>query len=332
MNPEMAERMDHLVNMDLTGRSIESLYKTARDITGGPLCLAAAEELARVPRRSVVLMTTGMASRSWISTRVVENDGPAGTAVLARALSLGLDAIPVILAEAEVLPVLQGIFTAAGMCRVSMDEARRTALPGGRLSVFVLQPYPVDDAEARRQATAVLDELRPAALFSAERAGFAASGIYHNARGVDFSTGKARVDYVFREANARGIPTIGVGDGGNEIGMGMIAEAVRLHAVHGDKCQCGCGSGVGADTPTKVLMTATVSNWGCYAIVACLAALLGNMDLLHTPEMEAFLQRRGVELGLINSPAGRVDPNVDNIPLAAHQAVVTLLGELARRA
>jgi D-glutamate cyclase len=133
--------------------------------------------------------------------------------------------------------------------------------------------------------------------------------------------GKARVYYVFREANIRGIPTIGVGDGGNEIGMGLISDAVRLHANHGEKCQCGCGSGVGAVTPTGVLMTATVSDWGCYAIVACLSVLLSNPDLLHTSEMEAFLQRRGVELGLINSPAGRVDPNVNNLPLATHQAV-----------
>lgn len=35
----MAERMDRLVNVDFTGRSIERLYKAARDFIGKPLCL-----------------------------------------------------------------------------------------------------------------------------------------------------------------------------------------------------------------------------------------------------------------------------------------------------
>jgi hypothetical protein len=55
------------------------------------------------------------------------------------------------------------------------------------------------------------------------------------------------------------------------------------------------------------------------------------MALLHTPDLEEVLLRRGVEVGLINSTQGRVDPNVDGIPLASHKAVVELLGELARR-
>ncbi|MDB4897997.1 MAG: hypothetical protein JWN15_4259, partial [Firmicutes bacterium] len=143
MNVEMAERMDRLVNLDLTGRSIEHLYKAAREIIGKTLCLAAAEKLAALPKRSMILMTTGMDSRSWIATSVVENDGPSGTAALARALAIGLDAIPVVLAEAENLPVLQAMFTAAGMCPVSLEEARRTGLPGGRLSVVVMRSFPV---------------------------------------------------------------------------------------------------------------------------------------------------------------------------------------------
>ncbi|HEX5506241.1 MAG TPA: glutamate cyclase domain-containing protein, partial [Thermomicrobiales bacterium] len=155
--------------------------------------------------------------------------------------------------------------------------------------------------------------------------------IYHNARGVDFGMGRARIDYVFDEARRRGIPTVAVGDGGNEIGMGLIPAAIRRHVPFGDRCACGCGGGIGAVTAADVLVTAAVSNWGCYAIVACLAALLGRPDLLHTPEREEALLRRGVELGLINSPAGRVDPDVDAIPLACHVAVTTLLHELGLR-
>jgi hypothetical protein len=327
----MAERIDRLINVDFGGRGIENLYQAARSAAAEPLSLGAARELAGLQRGSTVIVTTGSASRAWISSGVVESDGPAGTAAVARALSLGLDVIPVVVAEAELLGQLAGIFTAAGMCPLTLAEAKRSALPGGRLSVVVMAPYPVEDGEARAHAEEMLSELQPSLLFAAERPGFSSSGVYHNARGVDYGAGKARVDYLFQAANRRGLPTIGVGDGGNEIGMGAVAEAVRLHVPFGDRCLCGCGAGIGAVTPADHLVTAAVSNWGCYAIAAGLAVLLDNPELVHTAEMEENLLRRGVELGLINSPQGRVDPNVDAIPLAVHKAMVTLMAELAAR-
>ncbi len=327
----MEERMDQLVNLDFGGRGIEHLYHAARDKVGKSLVKAAAEKLAAVPRGATVLITTGSASRAWISSTVVENDGPAGAAAVARALSLALDVIPVILVERALFGPVGGIFQAAGMCMITMEEARRTAMPGGRLSVAVLHDYPTDDAEGAAQAGPLLDELQPSLLFATERPGRNVKQIYHSSRGVDYGQDKARIDYIFDEANRRGIPTIGVGDGGNEIGMGLIAEAIRQHVDYGERCACGCGAGVGAVTSADVLVTAAVSNWGCYAVTASFAALLKNPDLLHTSEQEEVLLMRGAELGLINSPLGRVDPNVDAIPLASHKAVVELLREMAMR-
>lgn len=327
-----ADRIDRVVNLDLAERGIEHLHEAARAHAGGSPSLAAARLLAAVPRGSVVIVTTGQASRSWISTAVAESDGPAGAAVLAPALALGLDVIPVLLAEEELLPAVGGIFRSAGMALLGLDEARRTSLPGGRLSVCAPRAYPTDDEGGRAQAAPLLDELRPALVFSAEWSGRNDRGIYHNARGVDYSAGKARVDFVFEEARRRGIPTVAVGDGGNELGMGVAAEAVRRHVRYGDRCLCGCGGGIGAATGCDVLVTAACSNWGCYAIVACLAALLGRPELLHTPEREEALLRRGVDLGLINSPHGHVDANVDDLPLSTHLAVVELLREIGARA
>jgi len=325
------DRMDRLVNLDFSGRGIEHLHRAARERAGKPLVLAAAELLAAVPRGSVVVLATGSASRSWITTSVSENDGPAGAAVLARALVLGLDAVPVLVSEAALLGAVGGVVTAAGMCVVALEEARRAGMPGGRLSTAVLRAYPTGEEEGRAAAVAILDELRPAAVVAVERPGRNDRGVYHNARGVDFGAGRARIDELFEEAARRGLPSVAVGDGGNEIGMGAVAEAVRDHVPYGDRCRCGCGGGIGAVTSADVLVTATCSNWGCYAVVACLAVLLGDLDLLHTSGQEELLLRRGVELGLINSPGGRVDPNVDGIPLECHKAVVELLRELAVR-
>lgn len=285
--------------------------------------MTAAQRLAAVPRRGVVVVTTGSASRAWISEHVVESDGPAGAAVLARALSLGLDVVPVVSAEVVLHEPLIGLLRAAGLVPVTLDGARRATLPGGRLSVVVLRDYPLGDDESRAAAEPLVDELRPDLLLATERPGRSASGIPYNARGVDCGAGKARLDDLFLAAARRGLPTIGVGDGGNAIGMGLIADAVR-RSVH-------LGERIGAMTPTNVLVTAAVSNWGCYAIVACLAIVLGNPDLLHTPADEERLLRGGVGLGLINSPQGRVDPHVDAIPLSTHLAIVELLRELAVR-
>jgi D-glutamate cyclase len=325
------DQMDRLLNLDLGARGVEHLYHAARERIGKALVLAAAERLSRVPRRSVVIITTGSASRAWVSPAIAENDGPAGAAVVARALSLAFDAIPVCLVEQRLIEPIGEIFKAAGLNVVSFDEARRTSMPGGTTPVVVFRGYPEDDIEGRRQAAVVLDELKPSLVFSTERAGRNVHGIYHNARGVDYGMSRARVDYVFDEALRRGISSVAVGDGGNEIGMGLISDAVSRHVSFGDRCNCGCGAGIGAVTSTDVLVTAACSNWGSYGIVACLAGLLENVDLVHTPDQEERLLRRGVDVGLINATNGRVEPNPDGIPMSSHQSIVELLREMAVR-
>jgi D-glutamate cyclase len=279
----------------------------------------------------VVIITTGSASRAWVSPAIAENDGPAGAAVVARALSIAFEVIPVCLVEHRFIQPIGEIFKAAGLNVVSLEEARRTAMPGGTTPVVVFRDYPEDDAEGKRQASAVLDELAPSLVFSTERAGRNVRDIYHNARGVDYGMGRARVDYLFDEALRRGISSVAVGDGGNEIGMGLISDAVASHVAFGDRCNCGCGAGIGAVTSTDVLVTAACSNWGCYGIVACLAGLLGSVELLHTPDREELLLHRGVDVGLINATNGRVEPNPDGIPMSSHKSIVELLREMAVR-
>jgi len=137
LNQTFSEQIDQLINFDLANRGIEHLYRVAREQIGESLCLSAAKRFADLPENSVAVLTTGQASRSWITTNVAENDGPAGTAVLARALSHGRNVIPVLVAEAELMAPLKAMFMAAGLSPVSFEEAQRIRQPGGRLSVFV---------------------------------------------------------------------------------------------------------------------------------------------------------------------------------------------------
>jgi D-glutamate cyclase len=325
------DQIDRLLNLDLGARGVHHLYDAARERIGKPLVLAAAERLSQVPRRSIVIVTTGSASRAWVSPAIAENDGPAGAAVVARALALAFEVKPICLVERRFIEPIGEIFKAAGLNIVSLGEAHRTSMPGGTTPVVVFRDYPEDDVEGERQAAVVLDELKPSLVFSTERAGRNVRGIYHNARGVDYGTSRARVDYVFDEALRRGISSVAVGDGGNEIGMGLISDAVSGHVAFGDRCDCGCGAGIGAVTSTDVLVTAACSNWGCYGIVACLAGLMENAELLHTADQEEHLLRRGVDVGLINATNGRVEPHPDGIPMSSHQSIVELLREMAVR-
>lgn len=321
------ERLDRLVNIDIGQRGVEALYEAARLRLGGSPIGAAADHLAALPTGATVLMTSGSVTRSWISPTIGENDGPAGLAALARALYLGKRARMIVLAEETLHPPMAAILKAAGLYPLPPEQAA-IASREGSLAAASLAPFTTDPAEAPRAAAKLLDELKPALLFSTERIGRNADGFYCNMRGRENGTGRARIDFVFDEALRRGIPTVAVGDGGNEIGMGAIAEAVRKHVKFGDARAEG-GAGIGAVTSADVLVTAAVSNWGCNAICAALAVRLGDARLLHTPALEATLLQRGVDAGLINSVDGIVDPNVDSIRLSTHVAVAEMITAIA---
>ena len=80
---------------------------------------------------------------------------------------------------------------------------------------------------------AALAEVRPSVIVSIERPGVAADGRYYNMRGKDISDFLAKFDLFF---NLCECPTIGVGDGGNEIGMGNALAELRppAHRPVGD--------------------------------------------------------------------------------------------------
>ncbi len=324
-------RLDQLVNIDMGERGVEHLYEAARALQSGSLVGAAADALMAVPEGGTVVLTTGSVSRAWITPELGENDGPSGAAVVARALVLARNVTCVMLCEETLLPAIQSTCQAAGLFPVTLEQAQ-IAKADKSLSTIVMLPYATDDEGGQIQAETLLAELDPDLLFSTERVGRNEFGVYHSMRGIDYGMGRARVDFLFDLALERGIPVVAVGDGGNEIGMGKVADHVKARVPYGDTCQCGCGGGIGAVTSCDVLVTAACSNWGCTAIVAAIAARAGNATLLHTPEREALLLDTMVANGLINSTHGIVDDNVDGFPRQSHIAVAELCRTIVSRA
>lgn len=328
----MQERIDRLVNLDIGGRGSEHLYGAARDVTGEPLAMAAASRFVELKAGDVVLVTTGFPARCSVSPRIGENDGPAGAAVLARALQRTFGIIPVVVTEAALGPAVGAVMRSAGFNILSLEEARRATECPSPTTAVVLQSYPTVDSEGLAAADPLIDQLQPKVAIAVERPGRNRASIYHDMKGMPLGNGEGRTDLLFERVLDRRIPVVAFGDGGNEIGMGLVLDAVRDHVPFGRVCRCPCGAGIAARTRADVLVTAAVSNWGCYAVVACLSILLKDPRLLHTPDAEHRLLTAGVQAGLINSVEGAVDPGVDGLPLETNVAIVQLLHTMAQKA
>ena len=123
-------------------------------------------------------------------------------------------------------------------------------------------------------ASAALAELKPQLVVSIERPGFNASNGYANMRGEDISARCASFDYFLTQAAC---PTIGIGDGGNEIGMGNLYQQVSALNITPSVTQC------------DELIVADVSNWAAWALAAMVSVLRGE-NLLSDADPLAILQ------------------------------------------
>jgi hypothetical protein len=314
MHLKVGEAVDRLVTVDLSARGfITVLYEEARKVAAeGPLCLTAARQIAeRTDPGQAVVIATGLPIRGWFSPQVAENDGPMGAAALARACYVGLRALPVLLCEVEQTHVLRACLRAVGLTPTTFEEydaavASEHAVPGRDLPVAVVHGFTADPARADAESDLVLAR-NPGALVSIERQGVDHQGHYHYGRGErNIPELMAKIDRLFELAKARGFYTIGIGDGGNELGMANIRAAIVEKLPFGDT--------LAPIVEVSHLVPATVSNFGCYGIAACLAAILEDPAVLHTPEQEAALIAACVRAGAVDGATGFVEPFVDSLP------------------
>ena len=316
--------IDRIVCLDVGARGVAGLFEPARALVGGPMSLAAARHLEGLNSGDVVFIITGSLTRASVSPDIAENDGPIGSAVLARTLSRGFNAIPVIVVDASIRERVAKMVEFAGLNVVSGSQAKAaTSLPRFT-GVAVMENGALEDTAARDAAKRLLNEYEPKAVICCERAGLTADGTYRNALGQDYSEGREKLDYIVELARTKNIPTIGIGDGGNEIGMGAIKEAVAAFVPHGNVL---C-----AETATDVLIPAGVSNWGCYAVAAALAILCKSPALAHTAEAERRLLDFSPSAGLVDGMSGMLDVTADGMHSNVHASVVELLAQTVRRA
>lgn len=326
--------IDDLVNLDVPGRkATQILYPLAREKFKEPLCLTAARLIKeRVQRGNVFFIATGFPNRPAITSLVEETDGPPGAAAIARAVLLGLGGVPIVIVEDWIVENMSRVLTAAGLRVLSPDEAIAAIDSIGPLRATAVIGFPTDVEEAKKRAKELIDKYKPATILTVEKAGMNEMGQLHGARGNNIGEYHAKIDYLILEAKERKIATIGIGDGGNEIGMGVIQEGLWKSTIpHMKKCLCGCGGGLAPTTPVDVLITASVSNFGAYGIAACLAILLKNPDVLHDATVEETILRGTINGSFIDGTTGLTNGNVDGLSIAANKAYITLLGQIVQK-
>ena len=325
---QIGENVDQLVTIDaLSYGVIGPLYRAARATKEGPLSLEAARLLRQsLKSGATALLTTGLILPGHYPYG--ETDGPIGTAVLGRGLAIGLGVKVLVVTEPETCGLLSALLRVAELQVVSADAFRTDT--GSHRPVACVLPHSRDETEARRQSRAYLDDFSVRAVVAIEKNGANARGVYHMVGGTDISDQTCKSVSLFEEAANRGIPTIGIGDRGNELGFGPIAETVRNLLPFGSDCGCPCGGGVADQTPADLTLPAVISNWGAYGVTTCLAALLEEPDLIHSPELEIELLRTAVREGGVDGMSGRATAAADGIGADVNAAVVTLLHEIYR--
>ena len=238
-------------------------------------CQRAAQMI--LDNKGVVIIGTGFpVSGSF------ESDGPISAISLYQVLS-HLDYQPVFACAPPISKILSDRYTTHELPLVSWDESR----------------------PAIKKA---LEDLQPDLIVSIERPGVAADGRYYNMNREDITEFTAKFDLFFQESQC---PCIAFGDGGNEIGMGNVLNALSEFDI------------IPSVTTCDELVIASVSNWGVYGVIAALGDLL-KRDLfeLIDPESTAdYLMANGCVDGVTK----RREASEDGFPIEISKSIIRQL-------
>uniref|UniRef100_UPI0037E7314C D-glutamate cyclase, mitochondrial-like n=1 Tax=Semicossyphus pulcher TaxID=241346 RepID=UPI0037E7314C len=234
---------------------------------------------------SSVAITTGFPTH-FMHSPPDETDGPPGAIAMATML-LSLGKQVTMVTDRRAVDMNQAI----------IDEAARNGVLKSAVPLVTFEESGPDSALHFLCHHGDPSKPRYDHLVAIERSGRATDGNYYNMRGVNIKHLVDPIDNLFIAAKEiPGIITTGIGDGGNELGMGKVKEKVESLMPKGSLIAC--------DVPADFAITAGVSNWGGYA-VAC------GLYLLHTcPSHQRYL-KKGLEL---TTPQEQLQDWTANLP------------------
>ena len=312
-------QIDHLMAIDTRGKGhVPALYQAAVELIQAPLAMTAAQRLRSVVNRGdVVGLITGFPSRSFLGRGITETDGPVGAVYLARVLEEVLNAVPVIITDQTLQRYCAKPSSTAGLLVTTVEQALHAKRGNVNAAAVTFVDCPVDDAEAQVVAEKFMRELQPKALIAIEMPAIAADGFAHTASGrAIVHDHLAKAHHFFHLAEKLGVLRIGLGDGGNEMGMGNLRDTLaKLSPI---------GATIAAATEADVPVVGASSNWAAYAIGVCLEALSGSTQVNRSIDLAGII-RRCAEEGAIDGYSSRPEPKVDGTPISMNVALIEMM-------
>ncbi|MBW4509400.1 MAG: DUF4392 domain-containing protein [Scytonematopsis contorta HA4267-MV1] len=290
------------------GRNIQPLVDAAR---GG--ILGAARSLAEHPLPHVAIVTGFFLPHN--NPPAAETDGIVGCAQLAAGLNkLGIP-VRIVTGSPCLAAVKSAVFAAGVSTEITFDVV------------------PVSESQENPSAITSLLKLwesmkQPVShIISIERPGPGDDGIIRNMRGQDITAHTAPLHLLFNSLiNSQKITSIGIGDGGNEIGMGNIPKQIIRESIrHGEKIAC--------STTCDYLIVCGVSNWGANCLLAALSLLRpewqSEIIAVLNPTLELKILETIVYQGLaVDGVTGLASLSVDNLPWEFHARILNTVTQL----
>jgi len=271
----------------------------------------AAQRIANDPGSGIAILTG-----FYIPTAeppASETDGPLGAIRLAQTFAM-LGQKVVLITDLQTEPALivglrhLGLYQelVVGSERFTLDNRPRIVIltvPPPRHPWYVFQAL---DWHSVLQTYAINH------VVSVERVGPSRQdGRPYSMRALDLSEYTAPMHHLVEECQRMTprIHTVGIGDGGNEIGMGKVSwNTIHLNIQNGAQIAC--------RLPTDHLIVAGVSNWGAYALAAGVFAIreIQNSIELFDPILEKELLELMVYEGpLVDGVTGKQSATVDGL-------------------
>ena len=300
------------------------VYDETRNRFNRPLTLLAAEKLKE---------SIGEGDYVIIVTNSYEMDGPPGAAAMARALIMGLKAIPVIIANYKENTKFDRSLpeTCIGAELIPVTDPKE--LKEGIWSPFtvLIRNWPARSvAGAIEESKKLLDEYEPKAIITVEAVSCNKKGVRHGALGGPRNTGDpeeetVRWNQLLDAANDRGVLIIATGDNGNECGFGTIEDILKEHHEFCADCRCPCGEGIVSASKADVVIPGNSSNWACYGIEACLAKILGKPEVMHDEYTQNRILLNCANVGIPDGATAMCSPTTDG---SSHEACIYTVGQL----
>ncbi|MBC6423914.1 MAG: DUF4392 domain-containing protein [Hormoscilla sp. SP5CHS1] len=298
------EKIENICGRDI-GNGIEPLVQAAK---GG--LLGAARSIAEHPSPHVAIMTGFFVPRG--NPPAAETDGPIGCAHLAAGLQrVG---VPVRLVTDNLcLNAVKIAAQAAGISdRVPFD-------------VVPVEAASVEDPSISSIVNSWQSSETPVShVIAIERAGPSYDGIVRNMIGNDITSHTAPLHLLFTLSE---IISIGIGDAGNELGMGTLPlELIAKSISTGEQIAC--------NIPCNHLIVCGVSNWAAVGLLTAVALLRPDWQSKLTEGLTLEIDKEILTKLVYEGPAVDGDTGVqalevDTLPWEYHGKVLTEILEAA---